>query len=163
LIQLTPSLQHRHGVIWSGDPALSRPKKDATATEGEHAKALAAWEERFRVARERGDYASVVLPDQQPTIFTVAPMPRSMRDAVLDGVAQGRIGWNGVATLVFRLCVVSIDHLGQKLEIKTETDPITKKPGITVDIIDELDAAAPGCVPEIGLYIFQRGGEPPGK
>lgn len=163
MIHLLPSLQHRHGVIWSGDPALNRPEKFSTTTDDEHDKALAEWEDRFRDARERGDYKDVVMPDGQPTVFNVAPMAKTVRDALMDAVGAGRIGGHGATTMAFRLCVVGIDHLGEKLELKTETDPITKRPAIAVDIIDQLDAAAPGAVAEIGGYIVNRGGMPPGK
>jgi len=166
LIHLNPSLQNTFGVVWSGDEALKRPLFFGDPTE-EQKRELAEWEKRLDIARERGVYdGDVVHAGMSPTIFRMAPLGRTARDAVLDAVRSGKVGFNTSLTLAFRLSIRGIDGIGlgaESFKLAVEKEPITGLLAMTREQVDQVDAAAPGVVAELGLYVLDRTAVPPGK
>ena len=60
-----PSLVREYTWIWSQDPALDAPPKDASK------KARADWDRRLKLARETGVYDGLMKPGEQPTTFSL--------------------------------------------------------------------------------------------
>jgi hypothetical protein len=152
MLALPPSLQHRHTVVWSRDPALGRPKDDDAA-------ALKAWEAAFADARDRGRYEALI-GDSEPTRFEVKPLAGSVARRMLDELAARRLGEQEFASLTFRICICSIANP----EIEVKRVPDSRFGAIAeLDLVDLLDAINPGIVNEIGTYLFQRAASPSGK
>jgi hypothetical protein len=152
MIQL-PSQQHRFTWIWSRDPALARP--DDT----EDAKTHEAWEHRLEVARETGKWSELLREGEQPTLFHVRPLPGSLLRRITDEVGQNKYGVTSAWALVARLCLRAIES--PTIEVKTEKG--TYGEIAKIDVIETLDGIDPHIVTELGSYLWQRAGSPPGK
>ena len=150
-----PSLTRDTVLVYSKDPALDAPPDDCTDDERK------AWEHRLTVARETGDWASVLKPGQQPTRFLVRRIAGTTWRRIEDRLAAGSLGLSTAPALVLRAALKSIENLGE-FEV-THAD----EPGIgsiaKADVIDRLDAIAPDIVAELGLQVLNRQRSTPGK
>ncbi len=153
MIQLPPSLQHPHPVVFSRDSALARPSDDDP-------EALKKWEKAFEVARETGKYADVLIAGEEPTLFYVKPLAGSTARRLVDDRQAGRLGGMAFTALVFRLCIRSIAN--PTIEVKPSVDA---RYGAIADeeVTDVLDRLNPVIVNEIGSYCFERAASPSGK
>lgn len=153
-IQSPPSLQHRHALVWSGDPAL------ATPPDGADEATQKAWEARLRVARETGKWDDVLRPGELPTWFYVQPIRGTTLRLLADDATSGRIGPASMWSLCFRLGIKAIENpaIAFTQESDARLGPIAPS-----SVVDDLDALNPGIVAELGAALFNRAGVPPGK
>ena len=146
-----PSIQHEYTLVWSGDPALSLPE-DPT--------------ERARVlddVRLRGDWPSITVEGQQPTLFHFKDLTRAefgWWDGERSNSARlGRpLGALEASDLVLRLALRSVDNFG--------THKVTRKQHgqvwlCDVDIINAINDQA-GAAPliEFAEIILERAANP---
>lgn len=153
-IHLPPSLQHRHALVWSGDPALAVPGPSATEADRQ------AWPSRLETARETGKWSDVIRGGEAPTIFLVKPIPGTRLRELADDVAAGRIGAAMLCATCFRVGIKAIENPDMKVEVEADRrfGEIAKE-----SLVDDLDSVHPGIVAELGMLLFNRAGVPPGK
>lgn len=149
-----PSLQRPQDDFYSGDPAFIQLPRDAT--DAQHAEHTHKW----KVARETGNYDALLIPGQQATKFTMAPIKRSDWRALADRArlpydSSLRIGEIVLPALLFRMSVVSVS--GVDIEIKRY--PHREWGGwemASAEIVEYLDSIDPRIVAEIGDLVFAR-------
>jgi hypothetical protein len=150
---LTPSLQHRHTLVWSQDPSLARPAEKAAPD------VVKAFEHKLTVARDTNDWAEVVKQGEKLTLFYVVPLAGTLLRRLTDETSAGKFGEQGLWAMVFRVCLRSVENLDIKVE--TELGPYGET--AKAEVIDALDAINPGIVTELGSLLFARAVAPPKK
>jgi hypothetical protein len=105
-----PSVQKQYGAVFSGDPAFVQLPEDATDEQ------KAAHEQKWKVARETGDYSALRIEGAgDPTVFTMKPLSTDAFAALYAlGAAEGAAAANMMA---FRVSLQSVDNFG-KVDIK---------------------------------------------
>jgi hypothetical protein len=149
-----PSIQHRHTLVWSQDPALARPGDEATP------ETIKAFEHKLAVARDTGDWAEVVKQSEKLALFHVKPLTGTNLRRLIDETSAGKYGEQSLWAMVFRVCLRSVENIPD-LKVETEVGPYGE--AAKADVIDALDAIHPGIVTELGSVLFQRAVAPPKK
>jgi hypothetical protein len=105
-----PSNAKQFDAFYSKDPAFVQLADDASEDDGkEHA-------QKWRTARQTGDYSALLIEGQQPTKFTLRPLSVDAFASIIDMKRSGT-GDNEVAILAFRVALKSVSNFG-KAEIK---------------------------------------------
>jgi hypothetical protein len=133
-----PSNQTSYDEFWSGDPAFVQP----------------ADPEKFKRARETGDWAGVLLEGSQPTKFVMQPLRGSQHRWIADQVAAGAIGAAQAHQLAFRCALQEVANFGDVAVKRTMHDKLGQI--ATSEIPDLLDAITTAIVSEIGDRVFAR-------
>lgn len=156
-----PSLQKKHGICWSRDPALRQPDDpirgvDESDADYERRKKEVAdeWQRDLERARETGDWRRLLKDGQQPTVFQVAPMKGETTRVFVDHLSAGKVGVALLSSLAFRACVQSVENLGDvKIKFDEHADYGRLADAEIVDVLDEID---PKIVAELGGYCWTR-------
>lgn len=161
-----PSLRDDYSVIFSGDPALDLPAvptlaDDASDEQKADAKKIADERERLlKVARETGQWDSLIKPGEKPTVFQMRHLSGSARDYLDGEVARKQLAPGEFASLVFRLAIKRIDNLG---DIAVKHERMSGFSIASIDVIDRI-RAFPGIgdsiVAEVGGVVAMRTYQP---
>lgn len=141
-----PSLQSEIDFISATDAAIASPADDADdATRKEFARKL-------EVARETGDYSSLLVSGKQPRKFVLRNIhPRvvwKVKDRVMDKERHDAIGPNEMFGTVFLLALVSVSDI----DVKQTTDPSLGKMASDDVLFKVTEAVAH----EVGIFAWQR-------
>lgn len=128
-----PSLQREYDDFWSGDPALLQPPMPPDETASDELKKawlaeITAHAELLQRARESGDWTPLFLAGQNPTKFTLRPLPAHayalLADMSKKYTAEGvRVhNDNELTALAFCIAIVRVTNLGAA-KIKTARHP----------------------------------------
>lgn len=150
-----PSNQTNRDDFWSADPAFVQLPENATDAQIlEHAN-------KWRVARETGNFGELLVEGAQPTKFVMRPIPGNVMRKLIDQCAAGKLGDYELAALAFRIVLVDVSNFGDTKVKFVNTEDYGRI--ASQHIVDELDACAPGSVTELGLVAIQRGNNLSGK
>lgn len=141
IVTRPPSNQRTYDAFWSKDPAFIQ------GAGPDH-------ERKIEIARETGDWSSLLIEGQTPTKFVLRQIPGEIKRRILDRFAAEKIGGYELDSLLLRLAVADVVNLGDfKLKLTVDDEWGTLA---THDLPNLLDECAPGCVAEIGLLVYQR-------
>jgi hypothetical protein len=145
-----PSLVSDYSFIYSGDPALLLPEDPE---QRKHA---------LEVARETGNWLSLLGPGDPPTVFTLRPLSGSVYDWWLGEVTRQRLVNAEAASLIVRLALVKVDNFGAHKVERVKVDGIWLA---KVDIIDAIYSEAGGAgravIDELASEIIDRATKAP--
>jgi hypothetical protein len=138
-----PSLLHEYDLIYSGDPALALPE-DAVIRE--HALA---------VARETGNWQALLIPGQEPTLFTLRPLTGSQYDWWAGEVKRRQLVEPEAAALAVRLALTGVKNFGPH---KVEPVLVDGHKLARIEIIDAIYAVPEGrmVVLELATAVIER-------
>lgn len=149
-----PSLQKPQDEYYSGDPAFIQLPDDASDEQRkEHA-------HKWKVARETGNYAALLVEGQQATKFTMQPIKRNdwrvfVDRMVLPADSPRHVGRAQASALLFRMSVVSIS--GADIEIKRYPQREWDGWEMTdTKVVEYLDSIDPRIVTELGDVVLAR-------
>ena len=137
IVTRPPSNQNTYDEFWSGDQAFNHDD-----------------ERKFGIARETGDWSSLLIEGQTPTKFVLRQIPGDVKRRILDQFSASKIGGYELDSLLLRLAVVDVVNLGDfrlKFTVSEDWGKLS-----THDLPNLLDEYAPGCVAELGLLIYRR-------
>ena len=155
-----PSLVRDYDLVWSGDSAIRQPPTlSAEPTDAEKA-ALADYEQAIKVARETGNWASLVLENQVPAKFVMRQVDRNAWRALADLWAlpkdnPRRIGDHSMLALVFRLALKNIAGV-EGLEVRRAVDSHWGWDMALPEVVTLLDMVDPSIVTELGGIVLQK-------
>lgn len=155
-----PSLQREYDEYYSRDPAFDppdEPEPGKTATD-EQKLALDAHRERVRIARETGDWRSLVMEGANPTLFVMRPIPGSIYRAIVDGTTIDGFAAGQLTAFAFRAAVRAVKNIdGRGGELKLKLERTQFGPGFaSVDVVDKLDAIDHRIVAELADEVIGR-------
>lgn len=143
-----PSNQQTYDLFWSGDPAFVQGEgKDH--------------ERKLEIARETGEWSSLLIQGQTPTKFVSRQVPGEIRRRLLDHYGAGKLGAQELDSLLVRIAVIDVVGFGDfKLKFTMHDDwgKVT-----TNDLPNALDLYAPGAVADLAVQVFNRMMAPSGK
>jgi hypothetical protein len=168
-----PSLSKEYDEFYSGDPALIQPPdppKDEAQNDA-YLDARKEYDAKLRVARETGQWQSLVVPGEAPTIFKLRPIPGELYRALLDKLGGGGVGPGRLNAQLFRCAVRGVTNLkdenGLDIKIDLVPNPIAelREHGkiASPDIVDYLDGLDVRIVTELGELVFVRASRIPPK
>jgi hypothetical protein len=171
-----PSIARDYRLISALDPALDSPVQADDESADAWKVRLDAWHDRLRVAREQGDWSSLLADGKEPTLFVCRHVPGdiwAMRQRVLSGMGlEEQMGH------IVRLALVGIENgppdwkvkLAQHHDLDGKPTGFGKcaSPEIIQKLTDVRDdkgiAIGAAIVNELGALIATRQmGAPPGK
>lgn len=142
-----PSQQFEYTLIFSGDPALNLPEDKE-----ERAKAL-------EVARETGQWATVLHVGQVPTTFRVRPITGPLLDWMSGEIQRRKLLNHEAAPFALRLALVGIEGFGEH-KVESERAGVDGEFKIaTLKIIEALysvDGVGRDVVQELGSLVMAR-------
>lgn len=140
-----PSQIKTYSVIFSGDPALVLP-----ADPKDQLRAL-------ELARETGQWASLIKEGEVATVFELRPLPGTAFDWWAGEVRRKRLSNPETNTLLVRLALRKVEHFGAH---KVELETCDGQQLATEAIIDALYAESGdlgrAVVGELGDLIYKR-------
>ncbi len=157
-----PSLQKTYDDFYSGDPAFEQapvdPPENATPEDAKYIEdAQIEHGRRIRVARETGNWSSLLKTGGNPTKFVMRPVSGSVFRALMDRLSAGKFGVLSLQQLLFRAAIVNVVNLDEGVDAKVETVTLEGIGTIaTADIADRLDSLDKGIVRELGDEAFRR-------
>ena len=150
-----PSLIREYETFYSGDPAIAQMPPNATAEEAkEH-------ENRIRVARETGDWTSIVIDGQQPTRFRMKLLRGSQYRWLADQLNARHLGLLQAAALAFRASCRAVVNFGD-LEPKFVQHAALGQV-LAAEHAEALDDIDKGIVDELGAEALRRAQDVPPK
>lgn len=158
MITRPPSNQHNRDDYWTRDPAFMQgpthpDDKASPEALAAYAKGKEEHERKWRVARETGNYAELLIQGAQPTKFIMRPIAGELVRKLIDASLAGKIGNLELNALAFRAAIVDVVNFG---DVKVQMITSDLGPIADVAIANELDACAKGCVNELGGEAFSR-------
>jgi hypothetical protein len=156
-----PSLLKLYTLIYSGDPALTLPPPDEPADAEQDgaadAPAPSARERALVLARETGQWGTLITPGQTPTLFHLRPLPGTSYDWWVGEIRRRDLTVSEAAVLILRLALRKVDGFGAHV-VKTRT--VDGQDLATTDIIDALyaEAGAHGAaiIAELSTEVIRR-------
>lgn len=100
MLSTAPSLQRDYALVYSGDPALALPDDAEARTTA------------LRVARETGQWQSLIVTGAEPTLFYVRPLAGQALTWLQGEWQRERLSEAEVYELVFRTCLARVTNLG---------------------------------------------------
>jgi len=136
------------------DPAFRQLADDATDAD------RSAYGAAVERCRETGDWNELLEPGQVPTKFRLRPIPGNVA-RVLRDLLQHR-GAAEMASLYFRAALEGVENLASREYVKAKRVNVPGIPGeiADIDIANQLDAANPLIVSELGALILRRAEAP---
>lgn len=153
-----PSLSKIYDEYYTGDPAFVQLPDDATAEQRK------AYENQWRVARETGDYAALIVPGKMPTGFRMRVIPGELFRFTLDRSASGALGDARLNAQVLRTAIRGVSNLQDEdgneidVELQDHPHPEMREHGqiATTKIVSVLDALDVRIVAELGERLIMR-------
>jgi hypothetical protein len=136
-----PSNKQTYDLFWSEDPAFVQGEGS------EH-------ERKLEQARETGDWSALLVQGQIPTKFVARQVPSEIRRRLLDRYSAEKIGGRELDALLVRVAIVDVVGFGDfKLGFAKHEDWGRVA---SSELVDAMDAYAPGSITELALQIFNR-------
>lgn len=130
------SVQRTYSLIWSGDPALSRPVQTEGQSDDDHAAVVEAFSRALSIARDTGDWRSVVAPGKRPVVYQMRQVKPSQFDWCEGTIHRLKLGGMEAQAMLFRLALSQVDGL-DGAHIK-EREPFEGQLLAPVDVYDTI-------------------------
>jgi hypothetical protein len=157
-----PSLQISYDDFWSGDDAILQPPTlpDAMPV-AEKQKAMQAYVNALRVARETGDWQAILSARGEPTRFRFRQIAGDVARKLTDIARTGKASETNA--LVFRCALLEIVGANGFPNFKTavDRDYVSLGPIAPVAVTNLLDAVSPEIVNELAACVVSRINLPP--
>ena len=153
MITRLPSVQRTYDLCWSGDSAFVQLPDDADAD------AIKAHADKWRVARETGDYSALEVEGASPpTIFTFRQLNHDQTATLLDMSRSRQHGVAVVNSLAFMTAIDKVSNLG---DAKIERNVLHSQLGLIASSDFFAAAGVPPAVSvpivlELGEIVFER-------
>ena len=113
---------------------------------------------KWRVARETGNYAELLVDGEHPTAFKMRPIPSEVLRKMQDLHDAKTLGENEAALIAFRAALVDIVNAGD-LKVTRVKDPAFGQL-VSLELINALDAFDRNIVTELGGVALTSGLNP---
>lgn len=153
-----PTVQSQYDLFYSGDPVFAQLPEGATDDERK------AYSTRWRIARERGDYADVIESGYSiadATKFVMRQLSGTVMRKLADLATSGKVGQVEMIALIFRLALVEIVN-GPAFKFSMHEDA-AMRPELaslgrmaSADIVNGLDSRDMGIVSELSALVWER-------
>lgn len=162
MIVRPPSLQRERTEFYSGDPAFIQLPAFAPAKANDPApEELAAYGKlrdeharRWELARETGDYATLLIAGQEPTAFTMRPIRGEVHRKLVDDYNTDALKPLAFAQFAFRIALYDVP--GLEVKVKRNVRHVAYGEMADVDVADYFDSFDKFIVTELGQLAIQR-------
>jgi hypothetical protein len=145
-----PSLHKNYETHFSGDPALYQLPKNASQEEAD------AYSDRIRVARETGNWSSLIVEGRVPTTFVMRVIPQKILFTLRDAARAGEFGEEMFAAWLFRAAVRSISNFDEGQAYKFDIVDTKYGKEFASDEVIRINEVAPGVIRELAAEAHTR-------
>lgn len=156
------SVQHEFSLIWSRDPAVNLPEPEPDATDEKRLEVIKEAARLFNLARDTGDYRSIVREGQTPTTFSFKDPSRGEWGWIYGEQQHSSVYGRPLSEpeftdLIFRVAVRGVVNFGEhKVTRKRNAHGVWLADESIIEAI--FDNCGPGPIVEFVGFILSRAG-----